>query len=651
METGASLSPAPPRSLRSPRLKKLALVVVLLWLAMGLRFHNLGAQSFWNDEGNSARLSERTIQLIIEGTASDIHPPLYYLLLRGWRELAGDSEFGLRSLSAFAGLLVVPLAIALARDPQSAIRNPQWLLVGLFTAVSPPLIYYSQEARMYALLGLLAALSTWLLVRSAESGVRNWGYAVAYVLTAVAGLYTHYFFPAVLAAQGAVVVIWAVRDWRLSHSPLRTPHSAFRTLLLWAGMMFVTLLLYLPWLPIFLANVGGGAARPFAPQFFTEAFFWLGFGPTLAPTAVPWSLVALGVLLVLGLVFNWRWETAVALILLLVPILFMAVVGSTEPQYFKFMTAVIAPFALVLGGQRVEIRDWRLGKRPIANLFLLLLLLAYAVGVYQSLHNLYANPAYARADYRGMAARIAADAHPNAGIILDAPNQWEVFTYYHREGAPVYPLPLEGMTEADVAAELSVIAAQHDRLYVLYWGDAQQDPQRWVERWLDEHTFKATDEWVKDVRFVVYAVPAGPAAAMETAVSLPFGDAITLQGYTLGQTTLSPGDIAQVTLFWQTAVPLAARYKVFLHLVDETGNLVAQRDSEPGGNLKPTTIWPPGEVISDNHGLFIPADLPPGDYTLLLGLYDVADPGARLEVGADTAVNNAYPLAKLTVKD
>ncbi|MGB4872356.1 MAG: hypothetical protein WBP47_20040 [Candidatus Promineifilaceae bacterium] len=104
----------------------MALVVVLLWLAMGLRFHNLGAQSFWNDEGNSARLSERTIQLIIEGTASDIHPPLYYLLLRGWRELFGDSEFGLRSLSAFAGLLVVPLAMALARNPQSAIRNGFW---------------------------------------------------------------------------------------------------------------------------------------------------------------------------------------------------------------------------------------------------------------------------------------------------------------------------------------------------------------------------------------------------------------------------------------------------------------------------------------------------------------------------------------------
>ncbi|MCA9998349.1 MAG: glycosyltransferase family 39 protein [Anaerolineales bacterium] len=93
----------------------MALLFVLL-LALGLRFYRLDAQSFWNDEGNSVRLSERTIPLIIEGTASDIHPPLYYLLLRGWRELLGETEFGLRSLSAFAGVLTVAGVVGLARQ-------------------------------------------------------------------------------------------------------------------------------------------------------------------------------------------------------------------------------------------------------------------------------------------------------------------------------------------------------------------------------------------------------------------------------------------------------------------------------------------------------------------------------------------------------
>ncbi|MBK8984531.1 MAG: hypothetical protein IPM39_00380 [Chloroflexi bacterium] len=701
METGDSLSSAPPRLPRSPRFKKLALAVLLLWLATWLRFHHLGAQSFWNDEGNSARLSERTIQLILEGTASDIHPPLYYLLLRGWRELLGDTEFALRALSAFAGLLVVPLALAGNRQLSIVNRqSPMWLLVGLLvgliTAVSPPLIYYSQEARMYALLGLLAALATWLLLRIADCGLRiadhrsRITFMTAYVLTAAAGLYTHYFFPAVLAAHGVVVVAIAAKDWfnhqpstvnpSASSGPIVHPSassgpnvhpsassgpivhplassgpivhrpSSILYFLQWAAMMAVVFLLYLPWLPTFLANVGGGGAiRPSLLPFLADTFFWLGFGATVGPPTIPWSFVALGVLLVIGLVFNWGWQTAVALITLLVPILFLYLSGATSPQYFKFLTAVIVPFALVVGGGwRVPPDEWRTAGKTgwllPAALFLL-----YFFGVSQSLHNLYNNPAYARADYRAMAARILAENWPDAGIILNAPNQWEVFTYYHRHGAPVYPLPLQGMAADAVAAELSAIAANHDRLYVIYWGDAQQDPQRWVERWLDEHTFKATEEWVKDVRFAVYAVPDAPATEMETLAAIPFGSAITLQGYTLGETTLAPGEIAQVTLFWQTAVPLAQRYKVFLHLVGEDGPPVAQRDSEPGGALKPTTIWPPGETISDNHGLLIPADLPPGSYTLLLGLYDLADPTARLPVAAETAVNNALPLAQITV--
>jgi mannosyltransferase len=676
---GEGDSPRPtPRLPRSLRLKKLAPFILLLWLATFLRFHNLDAQSFWNDEGNSARLSERSIRLIIEGTASDIHPPLYYLLLRGWREPFGETEFALRALSAFAGLLMVPLAIALAKNRQWSIVNGQWSMgrrpltidhwlltiddfpwvVGLLTAVSPPLIYYSQEARMYALLGLLATLSSLLLLRILDFGFRNAAYKlrltlfVAYVATAVAGLYTHYFFPAILVAHNLIVVLWLVRNWKRSKL---TIDNCQLSIVNWFALMLAVFLLYLPWMPTFLANVGGGGAvarPPFLP-FLADVAFWLGFGATIEATAVPWPFIALGLLLVLGVVFNRSWETAVWLILLFVPILFLYASGAAAPQYYKFLTAVIVPFVLV-AGCRLPVAS-ATGHQPPATRYRppatghWLLLLLYLFGVTESLQNLYADPAYARADYRGLAARIAAENRPNAGVILNAPNQWEVFTYYHTDGPPVYPLPLQGMTAEAVAAELATIAARHDRLYVIYWGDGQQDPERRVERWLDENSFKATEEWVQDLRFVVYAVPGEAATEMVVRADVPFGEAITLEGYTLGPTTLSPGEIAQVTLFWQTAVSLSQRYKVFLHLVGADGRPVAQRDSEPGGNLKPTTIWPPGETISDNHGLLIPADLPPGDYTLLLGLYDLADPAARLPVGGETAVNNALPLTRITI--
>jgi mannosyltransferase len=148
---------------------------------------------------------------------------------------------------------------------------------------------------------------------------------------------------------------------------------------------------------------------------------------------------------------------------------------------------------------------------------------------------------------------------------------------------------------------------------------------------------------------VTYAVPSAPATEMETAVNLPFGDNITLNGYTLGETTLRPGDIVEVTLFWQTAVSLQTRYKVFLHLLDENGNLVSQRDSEPGGGLALTTIWQPGEEIIDNHGLLLPSDLPPGSYRLQLGLYDLANPDNRLPITAPAGETDAYLLSTITV--
>src|SRR5690606_18139552 len=132
--------------------------VFVLLLATFLRFHLLGAQSFWNDEGNSARLSERSIPAIIEGTASDIHPPLYYLALRGWRELLGESEFGLRALSAFAGVVTVAVVMAVGRQTSNYRR--QTTDHGPHGSRVPSSVVGRQESSLVsAIAGLLAAVS------------------------------------------------------------------------------------------------------------------------------------------------------------------------------------------------------------------------------------------------------------------------------------------------------------------------------------------------------------------------------------------------------------------------------------------------------------------------------------------------------------
>lgn len=582
------------------------LILLILLTAVWLRLHALGAQSFWNDEGNSARLSERSVRLILEGTAADVHPPLYYLLLRGWRELGGAGEFALRLPSAWAGVLLTAVVWALGR---------RWRLspapAAFWVALSPPLVYYGQEARMYTLLPLWVWLGLLLLLRWQRRPTALRG--AAYALSLTAGLYTHYIFPLALPLH-AGVLLWEQRG------RARLLHRFGR----WAVWVGAAGLLYTPWLPTALGGLGGnrGVPQPWSAFLEGSARFLLT-GATWAwdgrQTALWSALLAAALLAALAdgrrlAPLLWLWGLPLAALL---------AVRATDPAFYKFTLMAVPALALWMTavGARLAGRGvWLRGLTAVVGL-----VLALWMGL--ALRELYANPAYARADYRGMAARIAAERHPNAGIILNAPNQWEVFTYYHREGAPVYPLP-RVRDRAAVEAELAELAARHIRLYVLYWGDQQQDPERWVETWLDAHTFRAREEWVGDVRFVLYASPASAETAVDpTPLAARFGEEVQLNGYALTADNLRPGDALLLTLFWEALRPPTTRYKVFVHLLDADGRLVGQKDGEP---QPPTTDWPVGAPQRSNHGVVIDPALPPGTYTLVVGLYDWLAPTRRL---------------------
>lgn len=648
---GGSFSPSEKRNARF-----LAAAVLILLLAAGLRFYRLDAQSFWNDEGNSARLSERSIQLILEGTASDIHPPLYYLMLRGWRELVGETELGLRLLSAFLGAGVVALTMTLANqtavflvgagdDNGQAKKQKSQLLVvaGLLTAVNPALVYYSQEARMYELLAFLGMLATVLLVHWIKMGTRlRSKTAVLYVLTLTAGLYTHYFFPAIILSHALIVLIWqGVRVERFGKS--------LYDLLRWAVLGGVAVFLYLPWLPIFIRQAGGrGGTRLPLGEFLGEAGHFLALGQTIAAENVVPALAGLGGLMVVGLLplgRRFNFFQLVAVLGLAGPVGLMWLAGTTTAPFYKFMLAAVPPLALLAAGGFYQVARFAQRSQHRALFFVAVSLLGlFLLGNYSSLHNMYFDPAYARADYRGIAARIEAESNENAAVILNAANQWEVFTYYYEDVDTVYPLPRGFPDPAEIEAELMQLTEQYGRLYAIYWGEGERDPERLVERWLDAHTFKSREEWVGDVRFVTYAVPDEPPGEMETAVHVSFGESITLLGYTVQPELVRPGDIVQVALFWETAETLETRYKVFLHLIGPDGRLWSQRDSEPGGNLALTTTWVPGEMVQDNHGLLVPVDAPAGQYTLLLGLYDIADPDGRLPIETTSGITDSLPI-------
>jgi mannosyltransferase len=628
----------------------LPLLIVLL--AAGLRFHLIGNQSLWNDEGNTLRLVERPLYTLVDAASRDIHPPGYYLLLKGWHALTGDTEFALRAFSAFAGVLTVACVYALGK---TLFAPGAGALAALLVAINAFNVYYSQEARMYALMQLVSVASLWAFVvwvreLSALRVVRGRrvtgsAYAGAYFALAAlnaAGLYVHYAYPFVIAAQWIAFLLWVLRQ---QNGPKLIQEYVILNLL--------TLGMFLPQLQTAFSQLTAWP-RTGQPVDLAEGLAtivrWLLYGNTFGVPGEPvpaWAYGWPALFAVAGLLPDWLrrarlpgwWRQAFPVIGLVVIVGAFLALGLFREANLKFLLPAQPLLALLIG--RGIWMLWEIGSPNLvvlleavprlAAVFGLIAMLGFAGG---ALDNLYHDPAFFRDDYRSMARLIAADSQPGDAIVLNAPNQEEVFTYYYQGETPIYPLPRGlGGNDAQTAAETLDMIGRHQRLFALYWGEGERDPNRVVERTLASYAFEVSTNWYGDVRLVRYAVPGDQGAL--SPIGARFGESITLVEASLSSETLAPGEVLGVTLVWQTETPLARRYRVTVQLLDQEGRLVTQRDAEPGNNMALTTTWRPAEPVRDAHGLLIPATLAAGEYRVIVALYDIDDPMARLPVDGD----------------
>lgn len=185
-------------------------VIGLTALAAAIRFSTLGLQSYRHDEAVTAGrvLFASLAQTMHEVWAGESTPPLYYALAWGWAHLFGVHEVGLRSLSALFGTATVPVAYLAGRE---LIGRRTGIAVAAIVAVEPMLVWYSQDARAYALLVLLTTTSLFFFLRARRTRrARDLGWWAAFSAMALA---THYFafFPL------AIEAIWLLATVR----PLR----------------------------------------------------------------------------------------------------------------------------------------------------------------------------------------------------------------------------------------------------------------------------------------------------------------------------------------------------------------------------------------------------------------------------------------------
>ncbi len=661
-------------------LRNIRLPVILL-IGFALRLYRLGAPSLWYDETVSAFLACQSIPNLIAHTARDIHPPGYYLLLRGWSLLAGHSEFALAFFSLCFGLLLIALSYRLARitaGPSAA----AW--TALLTAISPFHLWYSQEVRMYTLgtgLGLaVTLLLTQALTHPPSDGLlstRNKTQWLGYTFLVVAGMYTLYYFAFLLIPLNLAALWFTVKINRKTLRPLLTANLA-------------ALVLYLPWLPIAWRQATNPPVPPWrdaVPSLWamlTESWTALSLGQSAAAGVVWPVLLLTAALFAVGAVRLGQRQIFPAILLVSYtfgPLLLIWLISFVTPLYHVRYIFTYAPaFYLILGAGLAWLghRHW---------LWPTLTMTIIAAGSGYSITRYHVDPQYQSDDFRAAVAFIDQQWQPGDVIMVNAGYVYTAFDYYTTrpavERARLLPYSPPGnadaprllqtgtvngspnlgwgdprsdfyaMPQPEAVAALEQMSRDYARLWLLRAYDTVTDPQAALRVWLTGHAIPLEDRLFagpSNIRVQGFLLPGAPAPGNQPVF---FADEMALTGWDLPLQPWTAGQTIPLKLWWQVTGPPTANYKMSLKLWTPAGELAAQgADVWPVGALYRAAEWPVGKTVYQPIGFSLPAELPPGQYWLNVELYhpDTIQPLPRLDNGETVVTLGSVEVQTATSK-
>ncbi len=629
---------------------RLLVVLLLTLLALGLRLIRLANQPLWWDEGWSLFFATSGIREMLELTAVDIHPPLYYLVLHSWIRVFGPGVVSVRLLSVLLGTAAIPLLYAAGRRLAG---HRGGMLAGLLLAISPFHIFYSQEVRMYGLVTLLGVAAFYFTTlweaRNGRPGIGAW---LGYVLAAMAALCTAYYAAFLLLALNLYMLSRWLRARRSLREPSARPAPRLST---WLGAQLAVLLLCLPWiwyaggklLTYVRFKVGVEGDPSFGPLVYLvrhlAAFDW---GHAEGMLAEWWWVGLLPlIILLLGLGYSlWRRHSdgggatgpdlAYALPLGIVAVIVACgfainLVLPFNPPRSERLLLVALPAYLVLfaTGLLALGRTKRWLATATTGLFVLLALV--------SLVCFYATPRYRSDDYRPLVERVRALGLPGDAVLCVHPWQIGYFHAYLPDEddrptlvlTPQQVVPSARQFWADdpalMAAGLDSLLEEYGRLWFADHRTMGRVLESAIEGYLVGHAYPVLDEWYGTSTVLSFFADAEPETQP---VNAQFGEWLALKGAALSAGPLEAGwGVAAVDLAWQLSERPAEDYTVGLRLVGTTGQIWAQRDAVPSGGLLSFTEWPVGETQIDRHGVLVPAGTPPGEYTLTLRVYRSED--------------------------
>jgi uncharacterized membrane protein len=468
---------------RVPRKTSFAMIALgfIAILCALLRFYHLGAASLWSDEIFSRYYLDvfGLHYVLTDGLSTETNPPTYYLLLRGWMSLFGDSEVALRSLSAAASILCVPVTFLLGRELGGKSRG---LAGALLFALCPASLYFAQETRAYALFMLVSTVVLWAAAVYQRDS-RSVKAMAFYLLSATLCLYLH--------ATGLLLVVacgGAVWLYLLSNG-VSTRQARFH----WMVLNGFVLLLGLPYfLHVFTAS-HTGIINYMPPAGIHQLVYCASLVVSGMVTPYPWPAFLLAAALFLTLAVSlWLKPLSrrAGVTLVGVPCLFITLVllvSFRRPILLpRILVWMVVPLCLIAGEQLLTAGRAR-------YVVLLSLLAAFGTGLFFQV----TRPNSDKEPWRDISREVGPDLEQADLVVLSPVSNPMVLSYY----AP----RVKNVRLWDASLRPNIMSAAAERLHIASISEAEILQAIKAKRsvWVLSHSFDL--DRVNDLRSQVPA--------------------------------------------------------------------------------------------------------------------------------------------------
>lgn len=648
------------------RLVLLLLVIILLAAALA-RLWALDAASLWWDEGNNAYFAHQNLSEILQMSRAthDTDPPAHRLALGLWLRMLGDSALNLRLFSALLGIATVALVYLWGEWLGGPLAG---LLAAALMALSPMAIYYSREAKGYPFVAFLGLLAPYVWARYLLRGERRRRWLWGVYITAVAlSVGAHYYAVFLSVAQGTWLTLGALLARRvrrrgslpgeLAQAPLYG-----RKVLIWLGAQLVAGAPILLWMLLTLSASLEGAMSVSPDRaalglvgYLREVFLTFAAGPPATDAPGSPRLAAALAACMLGMAaLAALWpdrhhgaqrsaggppadphtssmsvtapgsaalagddrSAGLLLCLLLIPVILGFAVQTRFAFFYPRFLLYALPALLLLAALGL------LRLRRIGVVLGVGLVTAWIV-VAPTAYAPFAGP---EEDIRPAVRVLRALARPGDAVVS---------SYIWQEGMMRMYAPGTGVSyhlgwfsKRDVEQQVRQLLDEHPRLWLVTYRSPLQHAQNRGGWWLEQHAPRAAVAESGAHRAVLYLAP----CAEDYSRSASFELGIHLAYRPVAEQVVA-GDPFPLALQWRVewALPKDAPITVYVHLYDASGKLWAQSDGDAVNGLRPLTAMTPGQPVGDCRALLTAADVPPGRYRVMVGLYRLAS-GERLKL-------------------